>query len=738
MHVLRIAAILPCLGAVLAVPNAAMAAPAAAPAAASPAAGAGIGRVIVKFRRNGDLARNGGAERLQALRNRLAAAIEPGREIAGDRQVLMVRGLSSEQFAERLSALPDVEYAEPDRLRRALAAPNDPKYASQWYLQSAESSAARFADAWALGATGGNGIVVAVLDTGITRHPDLDGKVLPGYTFIADAALAGNEVGRAPGAADTGDYIDAADQKNPDLIAICGEANLAEQHVSSWHGTRVAGMIGAATDNGVGISGAAWAARILPARVLGKCGGFDSDIQAAMRWAAGLAVPGVPDNPYPARVLNLSLGAVSACPSSYREAIDEVTAAGAVVVAAAGNESGPVNSPGNCPGILAVAGLRHQGDKVGYSSFGAEVGISAPAGNCVNLGANEPCLFSLDTTINLGQREPTSAGYTNEYQYNVGTSFAVPLVAAAAALVLDVNPALKPAEAIAKLKTAARPFAKLAELADCPKSNSNGQCNCTTATCGAGMLDAAAAVRAALPAANPGIPASGLWSIDIENTGQSGRGFQLETRNGILVFTYYGYRTGGDSQWYLAAAPLDHGTFSGGLTQYRGGTFLGGSYRPATADGSVGTVGLNFSSPEHGQITLPGETPKAISKFSASGGGSPTIKPVGGFWVIGAEDTGESGRGFQIEEAGGLLIFTYYGYAGDSQELWYLASGPITGNSFRAALVQYRGGTVVGGKYQPAVAAAQAGEVAIVFTSSTTGVITLPGEGGKAIKKLTW
>src|SRR5690606_7790730 len=133
-------------------------------------------------------------------------------------------------------------------------------------------------------------------------------------------------------------------------------------------------------------------------RVLGKCGGYDSDIIAAMRWAAGLNLPGAPLNPTPAKILNLSLGGSGKCTSSYQQVIGDLETAGVLVVAAAGNDHGPVDSPANCPGVLAVAGLRHIGTKVGYSSLGREVGISAPAGNCVNLGP--PCLFSLATTSN--------------------------------------------------------------------------------------------------------------------------------------------------------------------------------------------------------------------------------------------------------------------------------------------------------------------------------------------------
>src|SRR5262249_9009044 len=146
---------------------------------------------------------------------------------------------------------------------------------------------------------------------------------------------------------------------------------------------------------------------VLPVRVLGKCGGQDSDIIAGMRWAAGLPVPGLPANPYPARVINMSLGGDGSCSAAYRDAVDQITAAGTVIVAAAGNPSGhAVGTPANCPGVIAVAGVRHVGTKVGFSSLGAEVAISAPGGNCVNTAANSPCLYPILTTTNSGTTVP--------------------------------------------------------------------------------------------------------------------------------------------------------------------------------------------------------------------------------------------------------------------------------------------------------------------------------------------
>ncbi len=264
--------------------------------------------------------------------------------------------------------------------------------------------------------------MVAVLDTGITDHPDLRNKLVPGYNFISDPVLAMNGVGRSADPTDPGDYIDANVRNDLAFISACGVEELAYDTESSWHGTQVAGLIAAQSNNAYGMAGAGGDLRILPVRVLGKCGGFDSDILTGMLWSAGIPVPGIPENPNPARVINLSLGSSTQCTKSYATVIANLSGK-TVVVAAAGNNGGPLASPANCPGVLAVAGLRNQGDKVGFSSFGKQVGISAPAGNCINTGANQPCLFPMYTTTNSGLKGPVGPAMSDEFNYTVGTSF---------------------------------------------------------------------------------------------------------------------------------------------------------------------------------------------------------------------------------------------------------------------------------------------------------------------------
>jgi subtilisin family serine protease len=274
------------------------------------------------------------------------------RAMSGGADVLRLpRALPSREagaVAAALAKLPGVEYAEPDQRMFPARTPNDPRFGEQWHLQAVITSGQinygiDAPAAWDI--TIGDAVTVAVLDTGVLfGHTDLRGKVLPGYDFISlDSAgvfrTANDGDGRDPGASDTGDWVTVAEQ----TVLGC------EASHSSWHGTHVAGTIAAATDNGVGVAGINWRAMILPLRVLGKCGGYTSDITDAMRWATGLALSGVPQNPYPARILNLSLAAPGPCGITWQNAIDEVNNRGAVVIVAAGNEVANLDATPSSP-----------------------------------------------------------------------------------------------------------------------------------------------------------------------------------------------------------------------------------------------------------------------------------------------------------------------------------------------------------------------------------------------------
>ena len=454
--------------------------------------------------------------RIAALAARHDLDVTQVRHIFSGIHLLRVRDAAAaapQQALALLRADPQVEYAELNERRYPLALPDDTLFDQQWVLQSAQPAAIDAVSAWNV-TTGSPGLVIADLDTGVRfDHPDLRNaqanRLLPGYNLISNAAIANNGVGRGPDASDPGDWISASDLKNAQFTG-CQIAN------SSWHGTRVSGILGAITNNNAGIAGITWAGWIEPVRVLGKCGGYDSDIIAGMAWAAGDQVTGVPDNPYPARIINMSLGAAGPCPASYQQMVDELLAQGVLIVVSAGNEGGPVDAPANCIGAVGVVGLREVGTKVGYSSLGPEVALAAPAGNCVNSAAGEPCLFSIETTTNSGTAVPATNTYTDEYNYNVGTSFSAPLVSGIAGLMLAVNGNLTPSQLIGRLQAGTQPFPVSSDptVPNChvptgPDDLQTGECNCTGNTCGAGMANANGAVLQALrPIAALRVPAT--------------------------------------------------------------------------------------------------------------------------------------------------------------------------------------------------------------------------------------
>ena len=281
--------------------------------------------IIVKLRSGGVPGRvqaQAAGDAVSKLAARGGFAIKEHRALPAGLHVLKPERLSGETFAEQLARVradADVEFAEPDYRRYPHAFPNDPLYSGQWYLQNRADtpSAVNAEAAWDFG-SGDAGVVIAVIDTGVLfDHPDLKrahlgGRVLPGYDFISNAAAANDGNGRDADASDAGDWV-TQQEANQGPFAGCSVSS------SSWHGTRVAGIIGALTNNSEGLTGSTWSPWILPVRALGKCGGYDSDILEAMAWAGGLHVNGVPDNPYPAKVENLSLGATGRCGAAYAE-----------------------------------------------------------------------------------------------------------------------------------------------------------------------------------------------------------------------------------------------------------------------------------------------------------------------------------------------------------------------------------------------------------------------------------
>jgi len=319
--------------------------------------------------------------------------------------------------------------------------------------------------------------VVAVLDTGVLpSHPMLQGHLLSGYDFVADP-LIGADGQSSPGSDRDSDPTDPGDGVGPaDLLAdpVCG--GLSQ---SSWHGTFVSALLAGNPVPNEGVFSVNWNAVVLPVRVLGKCGGFSSDLADGIRWAAGLSVPGVPNNPFPAKVINLSLGAEGACVASIEgAAISAARQAGSLVVVAAGNDGSTVDSPANCPGAFGVAAIDQEGLKANYSNFGSSIQLSAPGGDAA---------FPIWSASNTGFAGPL----TNSYNTKIGTSFSSPMVAGAASLYWSLNPSASVATVENLLKTSARPFLSLGGRPTCTGDTVGIECNCTRALCGAGMLDVA-------------------------------------------------------------------------------------------------------------------------------------------------------------------------------------------------------------------------------------------------------
>ncbi|MBK7591228.1 MAG: S8 family serine peptidase [Betaproteobacteria bacterium] len=404
---------------------------------------------------------------LPRLAERAGAALAVGRSIGNVWVLELAQAQPASKLAAMATALQDdaaVQYADPVLRKYARTLPDDPRFGQQWALTDPLAGIAAPA-AWNVN-QGVAGMAIAVIDTGILPHPDLAGRILAGYDFISDEGNARDGSPRDPDASDEGDWTEAG---------ACGGFDAQD---SSWHGTFIAGQLAANANDGRGVAGVNWRSSILPVRALGQCGGTDVDVFEGMLWASGVPIAGVPANPNPAKVINMSLGGAGACAQAIQEAVDDALAQGAVVVVAAGNEAADAQdyAPANCSGVITVGAHNRNGERAYYSNFGRRIDLSAPAGD--GDGIDDAIL----STSNDGRTVPGAPSY----RYGIGTSFATPYVAGAASLMLARNPTLTPGRVLGILQGTARDFPL-------------GSTCRTGGLCGAGMLDAGAAVASTPP-----------------------------------------------------------------------------------------------------------------------------------------------------------------------------------------------------------------------------------------------
>lgn len=494
----------------------------------------GFDRFIVKYR-DGSVARRSasatvdhasGALRRAGFAGASALSLSHVRKMGVGADVMRAsRRLSkveADAFLAQLRSDPAVQFAQPDYIKQRLeVTPDDPYFGQLQWDYTDPTGGIKATSAWDI--SQGEGVVVAVLDTGYADHSDLNDNLVPGYDFIIDEQVAGDGDGRDADAHDPGDWYGG--------------------YTSSWHGTHVAGTVAAVTNNGAGLAGVAYKAKVQPVRVLGHGGGYTSDIADAIVWASGGEVDGVPANENPAEVLNMSLGGNGSCSQDpvTQAAIDGAIGRGVTVVVAAGNDSDDAayHSPASCKGVVTVGANGIDGAKSWFSNYGATVTLSAPGGNATSgSDSNERWIWSLGNSGSEGPEEEGLIGM-------IGTSQASPHVAAVVALMQSAavaagKPALTPAQVKNILRGTARPFPVTPPV---------------STPMGAGIVDAAAATFAATQ--DIGDEEAELLSNRVPMPGQTGAAgdellYMIEVPAGTRSLNLRSYGGSGDVSLYVS------------------------------------------------------------------------------------------------------------------------------------------------------------------------------------------
>jgi len=538
----------------------------------------------------------------------------------------------AQTVAQRMEASGQFEYVSPDRIMRPAAVPNDPQFASQWNLwpstvvangpATPAAGGANVTTAWD-STKGASSVYVAVIDTGLlTNHEDLVGaNIRSGYDFVSNDVYhstpdpaSHNTVplgfvendpldapaGRDPNPSDPGDWVLASEATA--YPTYCGTASN-----SSWHGTFVTGQI-VAQHNSVGIAGIAPNVTIQMARALGKCGGTTSDIMDALAWVTGASgVPGaggaaLPVNTPMAQVVNMSLGGAGACSNAEQATITAARARGATIVVATGNDGArSIGAPANCNGVIAVTAHTIDGDNATYANVGTGTTLSAPGGGSGSVIAGSG--IGIRSVSNAGLTTPGTD--TNTYKSEMGTSMATPHVAGVAALLLAYKPTLSVNDIKAILTQSARPFP------------AGTYCAQNAGACGAGMLDAGAAI--ALAVGNPTVSVSSSAGTIVANnavtlTANVGAGF------GNTLASVQWAETSGPSTNVTTAGPDSNGNYTATFTPSTAGTY---SFK-VTATNNVGGTATSSTSVTVTAAATSGTgttTGSGTAPNSSSGGG---------------------------------------------------------------------------------------------------------------------